>query len=154
MSKLLRQFYTQPADDAECKAKFALYEDFLATVEESRKVTLEFWAECKVDFSSAEEGEAAAGGAVDAMERVIKSIDGADNMGIVWRDDRWFVYDMTQKACVCPSAGERGHRQRERQRRRRHTQHVEPAGDCGAQRNRCCNRRTPTTKCWAPCSRV
>ena len=89
---LLRQLMTDPADDAERVAKFGLYEGLMETVEAARKTTFEFYDGCKVDFL-----EAGGESVQAAIERNLAAIDGGDNMAVDFREDRWFVYDMTRK---------------------------------------------------------
>lgn len=92
IASLLQQLRTEPSDDAERLAKFRLYEQLLETVEEARKQTFAFFAGCKEDF--------AAGGAgpLAAAEAALAAIDKAENLQCHFRDDRWFVFDMSRSA--------------------------------------------------------
>jgi len=92
MSQLLQSLAREPKNDQELAAKFALYEEFLKTVEQSRKAAHDFWADCKEDF------EEASGNVVKQIEKELKAVDSAENMGIDFNQRRWFVYDMTVKA--------------------------------------------------------
>ena len=90
---LLQQLRAEPDEDEERIAKFGLYETLLETVEAERKTTFEFYDGCKADFANA------GGDSVQAtVERSLAGIDGGDNMAVDFREDRWFVYDMTCKA--------------------------------------------------------
>jgi len=92
MSSVLNQLRREPTNDAELAAKFQLYETFLQTVIDSRKATYDFWKDCKADFA------AAAGNVVTQVEKDLKDIDSQDNLGIVFHEHRWYVYDMTVQA--------------------------------------------------------
>jgi len=94
MDAILNQLRREPNNDAEIEIKFGLYEDFLKTVEDSRKATHNFWADCKEDFEAVEGAQHA----VRAIQKSLKDIDHADNMGIDFNGRNWFVYDMTRKA--------------------------------------------------------
>lgn len=92
MAQILTKLKKQPENDGEMASKFGLYEDFLKTVEDSRKATYDFWEDCKPDFVEA------SGNVVNQVERDLKKVDGEENLGFVWNEHRWFVYDMTVKA--------------------------------------------------------
>ena len=79
----------EPTDEEEVAAKFGLFEKYLETVEKMRGETYGFWDECQAEFH--------AGGAAE-VQRALKKIDSADNMGVEFHPSRWFVYDMTRKA--------------------------------------------------------
>lgn len=90
MADLLSKLRRQPADDAECAAKFELYEKYLETVIAMRKQTFDFWQEARADFPPRAQREG---------ERQMKAIDSADNMGLPdFSEHRWFVFDMARKA--------------------------------------------------------
>jgi len=91
---LLRDLRIEPKEDSEIEAKFKLYEEFLKTVESSRKATFDFWAECKEEFTKT----AGQGNAVKQVEANLKNLDCEENMAIQWSEFRWFVYDMMVKA--------------------------------------------------------
>jgi len=94
MTAILNQLKTEPKVESEVAAKFGLYEDYLATVEDSRKATYDFWKDCKPDFEAVNNSEHI----VKSIEKEIKNIDKEDNLSIMWNERRWFVYDMTVKA--------------------------------------------------------
>jgi len=95
MRQILNQLKREPTVESEVKAKFGLFEDYLATVEDSRNATHDFWKQCKPDFEAAVDNSEHV---IKTIEKQIKDIDGEDNLGIMWSDHRWFVYDMTVKA--------------------------------------------------------
>uniref|UniRef100_A0A7S0CPX7 RING-type domain-containing protein n=1 Tax=Amorphochlora amoebiformis TaxID=1561963 RepID=A0A7S0CPX7_9EUKA len=88
-NSILKDLEKEPKDDEEVKAKFQLYETFLATVEAIRKETFDFWKEAKKEF---------VGNSKEDIERRLKAIDRFDNMGIDFESRVWFVYTMTRKA--------------------------------------------------------
>jgi len=92
IEQLLQQLMVEPSEDADRIAKFGLYEGLMSTVEAARKTTFEFYEGCKEDFA-----EAGGASVQAAIEQSLKRIDGGDNMAVDFRDDRWFVYDMTRK---------------------------------------------------------
>jgi len=94
MNAILNQLRREPANEQEMATKFGLYEDYLKTVEDSRKATHDFWAECKPDFVE----HAGSQHIIQSIETTISDIDKGDNLGIVFHPNRWFVYDMTVKA--------------------------------------------------------
>lgn len=94
MRQILNQLRKEPKDEKEITAKFGLYEDYLATVEDSRNATHNFWKECKPDFEAVDNSEHV----IKTIEKEIKAIDAEDNLSIIWSETRWFVYDMTKKA--------------------------------------------------------
>jgi len=97
MSAILNQLRREPTQEEELQAKFELYENFLATVEESRKATYDFWDDCKEEFESTA-NTANAQNAVAQVEADLTAIDGQDNLGIIFHEHRWFVYDMMVQA--------------------------------------------------------
>jgi len=88
--KLLGEVRNEPTDDDELSAKFALFENFLATVSNVRTTTLDFWSENKQVFPE--------GNMRNASEREVKALDGHDSMGIPDDDAVWFVYHMLRQA--------------------------------------------------------
>jgi hypothetical protein len=94
MRQILNQLKKEPKESAEVAAKFGLYEDYLGTVEDSRKATYDFWGECKSDFEAVNNSEHV----IKTIENDLKKIDSGDNLGIIFHEHRWFVYDMTVKA--------------------------------------------------------
>jgi len=89
----LSQLKTEPKDDEELKQKFKLYEDFLKTVELSRKAIFDFWKTSKIDFKDAPY-------AIKQVESDIKNIDCDDNLGIIFDERIWFVYNMFKQANI------------------------------------------------------
>jgi len=89
MQELLEQLKIEPTEDQEVMAKFGLYEKYLETVEKMRGETFGFWGEVKDDFHTTGQAE---------VERALKKIDSAENMGVEFHPARWFVHDMTAKA--------------------------------------------------------
>lgn len=89
MGELLNQLRLEPNVEEEVTAKFLLFEKYLETVEKLRSETFEFWADAQVDFHESARGD---------IQRSLTRIDSADNMGIMFVEGRWFVYDMTKKA--------------------------------------------------------
>jgi len=94
MGQVLSQLRTEPKVASEVEAKFELYSNFLKTVEDSRKATFDFWKECKEEFTE----QSGVGNAVNQVEQDIRNIDKEENLSIHFHPNRWFVYDMTQKA--------------------------------------------------------
>lgn len=92
--KVLNQLRVEPNNDAELATKFGLYEDYLATVEESRKATHDFWDDCKEEFT----GPTGRSHVATSIQKSVDDIDKNENMGIIFHEHRWFVYDMTQQA--------------------------------------------------------
>lgn len=91
---ILNQLRREPTNDEELATKFALYEDYLATVEESRQATHDFWDDCKEEFV----GPSGQSHVAQSIQQTVDQIDSQDNLGIVFHPNRWFVYDMTQQA--------------------------------------------------------
>jgi hypothetical protein len=89
MRCLLSELEQEPSNDEELSAKFALYENFFATVEDIRKATFSFWADNKDMFS---------GDAQRSAEKLLVNIDSERAQGIPDDDRVWFVYWMTKQA--------------------------------------------------------
>jgi len=92
MAAVLNQLKKEPKEEKLVKAKFELYEDFLKTVEDSRKATYDFWKDCKTDFDEH------SGNVVKQVENELGKVDDHENLGIIFHEHRWFVYDMMVKA--------------------------------------------------------
>lgn len=92
-NKILKDFAVEPDDDEGRATKFKLYEDYVETVASSRVDTLQFWSTCKKDFLGTGDGSAAA-----TVDRSLKAIDKADNLGIDFEATCWFVHSMIKKA--------------------------------------------------------
>lgn len=73
MDALLIQLRCEPAADAEVRAKFGLFEKYLETVEATRATLLDFWVECRDEFSASGQ---------HAVEHSIDKVDRADNLAI------------------------------------------------------------------------
>jgi len=91
---VLRELRKQPSDDAECTAKFGVFEGYLSTVEKVRTDTFKFWEDAKTEFAP---------GARAAVETELKRLDNRDNMGL--SDEAfgeaatvWFVQPMARQA--------------------------------------------------------
>merc|ERR1719462_68050 len=76
LEKVLKQLKIEPKEDSELQSKFSLYEDFLQTVEESRKATFDYWKDVKPDF----EAISGQGNAVKQVKATIKNIDKEENL--------------------------------------------------------------------------
>ena len=89
----LSQLEREPADEAECEAKFKLYEGYAKLTEDARNATLEWWDGVTGEFAEAP--------AVRRQcEREIQAIDKEANLGIHEGDRRWFAHGMC-KAAAC-----------------------------------------------------
>lgn len=86
---LLKQLRKEPGDEAECAAKFLLYEGYNSEVEQMRNTLLIFHAETRQTVPPAV--------ALD-MDKKVKSIDSEDAMGIPDDSREWFVYHMMRQA--------------------------------------------------------
>eukprot|EP00471_Norrisiella_sphaerica_P006965 CAMPEP_0184491088 /NCGR_PEP_ID=MMETSP0113_2-20130426/19585_1 /TAXON_ID=91329 /ORGANISM="Norrisiella sphaerica, Strain BC52" /LENGTH=341 /DNA_ID=CAMNT_0026875295 /DNA_START=170 /DNA_END=1195 /DNA_ORIENTATION=+ len=89
IQKFLNKLKIEPKSDEETKEKFGLYENFLQTVETVRKETFKFWLEVEGDFE---------GNGKRNIQKMLKAIDGHDNLAIDFDARTWFVYNMTVKA--------------------------------------------------------
>lgn len=89
LEALLLQLKVEPTEDVELAAKFSLYTGYSEEVGKMRKTLLEFWEESKPSIPPA---------VAQGMERTVKSIDTADNMGIQDGLREWFVYHMMKQA--------------------------------------------------------
>mmetsp|Transcript_50754 Transcript_50754/g.111080 ORF Transcript_50754/g.111080 Transcript_50754/m.111080 type:complete len:346 (+) Transcript_50754:42-1079(+) len=91
MRALLDQLRVEPASEAESAAKFGLYEEYLTTVEQTRRTTLEFWASVKPDFPAQAQAH---------LQKAVTKLDSHDAMAADFDETgrRWFVYDMTVAA--------------------------------------------------------
>lgn len=86
---LLKQLRKEPGDEAECAAKFLLYEGYSSEVEQMRNTLLTFHAETRQTVPPAV--------ALD-MDKKAKNIDSEDAMGIPDDSREWFVYHMMRQA--------------------------------------------------------
>lgn len=86
---LLAQLRTEPADEAECAAKFMLYEGYGLEVEQMRGNLLKFHEESRPTVPSAVASD---------MDKQVAGIDSAEAMGIPDDAREWFVYHMMRQA--------------------------------------------------------
>lgn len=86
---VLAQLTTQPQNDVECAAKFALYEAYSTEVEDMRDTIMKFHEESKPLLPEALE---------KSMNEQIRGIDSREAMTIPERTVEWFVYHMMRKA--------------------------------------------------------
>lgn len=86
---LLQQLRIEPADAAECAAKFQLYEGYGLEVEGMRSTLLQFHEESKPALPPA---------IVTDMDRQVRGIDSEDAMRIPDESREWFVYHMMRQA--------------------------------------------------------
>lgn len=86
---LMQQLRIEPADAAECAAKFQLYEGYGLEVEGMRGTLLQFHEESKPTLPPA---------IVTDMDRQVRSIDSQDAMRIPDETREWFVYHMMRQA--------------------------------------------------------
>lgn len=91
---VLRELREEPADEAECTAKFGIFEGYLSTVEKVRGDTYKFWEDAKAEFGQ---------GARVTVEAGLKKLDSHESMGL--SDDAfgdasgvWFVQPMARQA--------------------------------------------------------
>merc|ERR1719183_2803403 len=86
---LLQQLRKEPKDEAECTAKFLLYEGYATEVEEMRSTLFKFYEESRPTVPAA---------VVTDMDKQVKGIDSTEAMGIPDRAREWFVYHMMRQA--------------------------------------------------------
>lgn len=86
---LLKQLRKEPANEAECAAKFMLYEGYSSQVEEMRGTLFKFHEEAKPTVPPA---------IMVGMDKQVKSIDSMEAMGIPDGAREWFVYHMMRQA--------------------------------------------------------
>jgi hypothetical protein len=89
IATLLQQLKTEPRDEAECTAKFLLYEGYAAEVEEMRGTLFKFYEESRPTVPAIIAGD---------MDKKIKGIDSTEAMGIPDRAREWFVFHMMRQA--------------------------------------------------------
>eukprot|EP00929_Paragymnodinium_shiwhaense_P023690 TRINITY_DN14779_c0_g1_i1.p1 TRINITY_DN14779_c0_g1~~TRINITY_DN14779_c0_g1_i1.p1 ORF type:complete len:350 (+),score=94.57 TRINITY_DN14779_c0_g1_i1:74-1123(+) len=89
VEELLKQLRDEPTDEAECSAKFMLYEGYSSEVEQMRKTLMTFHEETqpKVPVNVAAD-----------MEKQVRGIDSTEAMGIPDDARGWFVYHMMRQA--------------------------------------------------------
>lgn len=89
LEELLKQLRTEPAEDDEVVAKFALYETYGQEVERMRSELFTFYEDSKQDLPTAVARD---------MEKRLKAIDSHEAMGIPDEAREWFVYQMMKRA--------------------------------------------------------
>lgn len=89
MDTLLAKLRREPKNEAECSAKFLLYEGYAKEVEEMRGTLFKFHEENKSTLPDAIAGE---------LDRKVRGIDSHESMGIPDGAREWFVYHMMRKA--------------------------------------------------------
>jgi len=97
LTSLFEQLRREPADDAECASKFALYEAHAETVSTVRMTLTDFYQSCKDE-------ETITGDARRVIDAQMGKIDNADSMGLHDQDRNWFVYSMARKVSQNESA--------------------------------------------------
>lgn len=86
---MLEQLRKEPTKEAECAAKFALYEGYGAEVEKMRGTLLEFYEESQPQIPPAVASD---------MDAQIKDVDSHEGMSIPDRAREWFVFHMMRQA--------------------------------------------------------
>lgn len=86
---LLQQLKKEPKDEAECTAKFLLYEGYAAEVEEMRTSLFKFYEESLPTVPASVAAD---------MGKQLKGIDSTEAMGIPDHAREWFVYHMMRQA--------------------------------------------------------
>lgn len=87
---LLEHLRVEPDSDEDRERLFKLFESNAEIVEQNRTALEEFWADAADDFESHPAVKR-------SLDRAIAKIDSTDNMGVVFTEGRWFVYDMSVK---------------------------------------------------------
>lgn len=86
---LLQQLRKEPKDEAECTAKFLLYEGYAGEVEEMRGTLFKFHEESRPTVPAAVAAD---------MDKKVKGIDSTEAMGIPDNAREWFVFHMMRQA--------------------------------------------------------
>lgn len=89
MQMLLQELRQEPKDEAECTAKFLLYEGYGSEVEDMRNTLFKFYEESRPTVPAV---------ILTDMDRQVKGIDSTEAMGIPDRAREWFVYHMMRQA--------------------------------------------------------
>jgi len=89
VQNLLQQLRHEPKDEAECTAKFLLYEGYGAEVEEMRSTLFKFHEDSRSTVPAAVAAD---------MDKRIKGVDSAEAMGIPDESREWFVFHMMRQA--------------------------------------------------------
>jgi len=89
VDELLKQLQEEPSDEAECAAKFMLYEGYSKEVEKMRGTLFQFAEDSRSTVPSAVAAD---------MDKQLKSIDSEEAMGIPDGMREWFVFHMMRQA--------------------------------------------------------
>lgn len=89
IANLLDQLRKEPREEAECTAKFLLYEGYATEVEEMRGTLFKFYEESRPTVPPVVAGD---------MDSKIKGIDTTEAMGIPDNAREWFVFHMMRQA--------------------------------------------------------
>lgn len=89
VDELLKQLREEPSDEAECAAKFMLYEGYSKEVEKMRATLFKFAEDSRSTVPSAVAAD---------MDQQLKNIDSAEAMGIPDGMREWFVFHMMRQA--------------------------------------------------------
>jgi hypothetical protein len=89
VAPLLDQLRAEPADASELAAKFAIFEEYLATVSALREQVLALWAGARDSFDAAPAA---------AMDRALAKIDDGANLGVADVAGVWLVHGMLKAA--------------------------------------------------------
>lgn len=89
MATILNQLRFEPKNEAECAAKFMLYEGYGSEVEQMRGTLLKFHEETKPTVPAAIAAD---------MDRQVNGIDSTEAMGIHDDAREWFVFHMMRQA--------------------------------------------------------
>jgi len=89
VDNLMNQLREEPEDEAECAAKFNLYEGYGSEVEQMRGTLLKFHEETRPTVPAV---------IATDMDKQVGGIDTAEAMGIPDDAREWFVYHMMRKA--------------------------------------------------------
>jgi hypothetical protein len=89
VAPLLDQLIVEPADASELAAKFAIFEQYLATVSALREQVLALWSGARASFDAAPAA---------AMDRALAKIDDGANLGVADVAGVWLVHGMLKAA--------------------------------------------------------
>lgn len=89
VQKLLQQLRKEPKNEAECTAKFLLYEGYAGEVEDMRNTLFKFYEESRPTVPTA---------VATGMDKQVKGIDSTEAMGIPDDAREWFVFHMMRQA--------------------------------------------------------
>jgi hypothetical protein len=89
VAPLLDQLRVEPADASELQAKFAIFEEYMATVSALREQVFALWAGARASFEAAPAA---------AMDRALAQVDGAANLAVADVPGVWIVHGMMRAA--------------------------------------------------------